>query len=981
MARANVVIGVLVLALSCVLAPGVAYAQQSQSGIAGAVKDTSGGVLPGVTVEAASPALIEKIRTVSTDSQGQYKIVDLRPGSYTVTFTLPGFTTLRRDGIELKAGFTATVNADMQVGSLEETITVTGAAPLVDTQNTRQQKVVSSSLLASLPTSSGSVINLVALMPGMTGAADVGGSVGVYASGGFFANNATFHGKTGLGKQTYDGMRTHNMGITGAIGYIPNVATVEETTLETGGVSAESIASGAAINMIPKEGGNTFRYSLSGLFANDTLQSDNLTDALRSRGLTTTARVIKVFDATGTLGGPIRKDKLWFFTAQRVWGNRNQVPGIFWNKTQGTPFYTPDPDRPWIRFETIHAHALRLTWQASAKNKVGLFTDLQDNIDRGAAAFIAPEAVGTTWRFWPQGLFQGTWSSPRTSRLLLEAGGAATISHFPGLVPPGVGPNDISIVEQSTGLQYNSQASIGSGGNWGDTHNSDRFSQRFSVSYITGSHAFKVGMQLEEGMKTFNTAINGDVQYQFLNGVPAAVVEFATPYLEKERMKADLGLYAQDQWTVKHFTLNYGLRFDYFNGYVPAQHNDAGPFVPARDFAAVHKVPEWKELSPRLGLAYDVFGNGKTAFKVSLGRYVGPSATEIATATNPMQTSVNSVSRPWNDTNKNYVPDCDLRNAAANGECGAVANQNFGKNNPNATRYADDVLHGLGARDYNWDVATEVQHQVLPGMSVTGGYYRNWYGNFRVTDNLAVTSADYNTYCITAPTNPQLPSGGGYQVCGLYDINPSKFGQFSNLVTQASNFGKQKQVSNFFNIVVDGRFRSGIQVGGGIDAGRTVTDQCFVVDSPQQLLYCHVVTPMSATLQVKINGSYPLPSNFMLSGVFQNVAGPNIVATYPAPTAIIAPSLGRNVAGGARSANVPLIEPQTQFEDRRTQLDLRLSRMFSIGKSRLRANLDLYNVLNANSILAINTTYGSLWRRPTSVLDGRLIEFSGQLTF
>jgi hypothetical protein len=229
-----------------------------------------------------------------------------------------------------------------------------------------------------------------------------------------------------------------------------------------------------------------------------------------------------------------------------------------------------------------------------------------------------------------------------------------------------------------------------------------------------------------------------------------------------------------------------------------------------------------------------------------------------------------------------------------------------------------------------------------------------------------------------------LPGGGGYQVCGLYDVSPSKFGLAQNLVTRASQFGKPTQVSDFFSITFNTRLGSRAQFGGGVDTGRTVADNCFVVDSPQQLLNCHVVTPFKAQTQVKVFGSYPLPGAFVVSGTFQNIPGIPIAANYAATNAQIAPSLGRDLAAGVRgTATVPLIAPQRLFEDRRMQLDLRVSKLVKIGsKIRLQANFDVYNALNASTILGINPTYGSAaWRRPTAILDARLIEFGGQLTF
>ena len=220
-------------------------------------------------------------------------------------------------------------------------------------------------------------------------------------------------------------------------------------------------------------------------------------------------------------------------------------------------------------------------------------------------------------------------------------------------------------------------------------------------------------------------------------------------------------------------------------------------WVPERSFAEVTNVPSWKDWSPRFGAAYDLFGNGRTAFKVSIGRYVAKTGTAIASANNPIQTSVNSVTRTWTDTDGDFVPDCDLGNRGANGECAAMSNQNFGGTRT-TNRYDEGVLEGWGARGYTWDISTEVQQQVSSGLSVTAGYYRNWLGNFTTTDNEAVGPADFSPYCITAPADRRLPGGGGYQVCGLYDISLAKFGQVNNLVTQSSNFGEQKQVNDFF---------------------------------------------------------------------------------------------------------------------------------------------------------------------------------------
>ena len=325
---ASSVVGGLVLALYVWATP--VWAQQASS-IAGTVRDASGAVLPGVTVEAASPALIQKVRVVVSEGEGRYSIVDLRPGGYVVTFTLPGFNTFRRDGISLTAGFTATVNGEMSVGGLEETIIVSGAAPLVDTQNVRQQQVVGAELLAALPSGTQSLSNLITLTAGMTGTTDIGGSSGLYRGNAPRVN--TYHGKAGAGV-LYDGMNTI-AGISG-MSYVLNPATAEETVVETGGVSAESSVSGIQMNMVPKTGSNTFAFMASGMFTGEDLQSDDLSDDLRAVGVTEASKVYHIYDANVTAGGPLKRDRLWFFVASRTAGNKNAVVGVFFNKTQDT---------------------------------------------------------------------------------------------------------------------------------------------------------------------------------------------------------------------------------------------------------------------------------------------------------------------------------------------------------------------------------------------------------------------------------------------------------------------------------------------------------------------------------------------------------------------------------------------------------------------------------------------------------------------
>lgn len=994
----------------------LAFAQDS--GLTGVAKDNTGAVLPGVTVTASSPVLIEQQRVVVTDAEGRYNITALRPGSYTVVFTLEGFQTVRHEGIVLRAGFTATVEGVMSVGSLNESITVTGAAPVVDVQNVRKQTVVTNELLEALPTSTKSVGQLATLTTGVTGIGDVGGSYQVEPGQDVVSGGGRFHGKSGT-KVYFDGMVMENS--SGNSSYQLNAAAVEEMVMQTSGISADTNADGLVVNVVPKEGSNQFRVTLAGLYSNKSLEAINLNDELRSRGLQTSNRTAKLFDYSAGIGGPIKRDKIWFFFAPRSWGFARRQAGTFWNKTQDVFLTPPGAERkvvlwtPWVdrpldrnsgRLEWYDTALTRVTMQASKNNKIAVTYDEQRGCNCGSvSAAQSHEYYVSSYRFDPNRMFQTNWTYTASSKLLFEAGFSAMISQWNMYYNPGVTNDIIPVLDIGLGQGYGAPAVY-----LGHPNGRDRYTQRAAVSYVTGGHNFKAGFQTDQLNTNTYYRANGNVFYTFNNGTPVFITQYAYPYLLRAKAGADMGIFAQDQWKIgTKLALTLGLRWDYFNAYVPEQRagfaeDTDGYWVGAptvnewlgqRTFPRVNNVPNWKDFNPRFGAAYDLFGNGRTALKFSLGRYTAKLGTEIAegAGANPIATSVVSAGRGWNDANRNYVPDCDLGNFAANGECGAINNQNFGRNNPNATRYNPEVLNGYGKRDYNWDFSSEVQHQLRPGVGLSAGYYYNTGGYFRysfgspfssrmrVTDNQRVTPADYDTFCITAPNHPRLPDGGGYQVCGLADIKPEKFGQVENVVQLAKNYGDFITSNSFVNFGIDARLPRGMFVTGGFDTGRTIQDRCFVVDSPQELLNCRVVTPFKAQTQVKLQGIVPIAKGFVTSAVWQNLSGPAFDANLAVTTQQVAQTLGRPLSGGVQTITVPLVRPQTLFEERISRLDLRLSKSFKFQRLRIQANVDAYNVLNANPVRSVNSVFGAAWTRPTQILDARLVQFGGQISF
>jgi len=995
----SVVLGVVMMTFH--FAPQGALAQSGSSGaIAGVVRDATGGVLPGVTVEAGSPALIEKVRVAVTDGQGQFKVVDLRPGTYSVTFTLGGFSTFVREDIVLTSGFTANASANLVVGGLEETITVTGASARVDIHDVRQQNVLSRETLDILPTNR-STSGFAALTLGATGAAaDVGGNTGEAPT------SFGVHGTSGgNGRHLMDGMPMNGLlfgsGMGTRLNFVNQVA-VEEVAMTTRGGSAETETGGPQLNYIPKEGGNTFSFSASATGATSSMQSDKITDELTSRGLTkdTLGGVKRLHDVGAGFGGPISEDRIWFFGASRWWDTETFVPGQFFQDKSspaalGGLLWVPDLNRPAFFSSPNKDGTIRITWQASDRNKFMFSENIQRNCFCYQGVSLAQAPTATVNIFGSSSMTQITWNHPRSNRVLIEGGFTGLYQTQNPSRPEGVSTTDIAVQDTGLNLSYNARA-FSAGNQYfayglaGDTLayvtdvNFSQVNGRASVSYVTGSHAFKTGIYMQKGWQgAFYKFNDPPLRYTFVNQVPQSITQWADPVSYRTNLSLNLGLYAQDQWTVKRVTLNYGLRYDSIVAENPPHSTPAGLFIGARDFQSVKNVPSFKDISPRLGIAWDVRGDGKTAVKAQLGRYVNTETTVIAVLNNPAYAITTNVNRTWNDANGDYVPDCDLQLSTANGECG---DQN-GELGSLATvnSWADDAKEGFGNRGYQWQGSVTVQQELTNNLFVTGGYYHTSDGNFRTTDNRAVGPNDYDPYCLTTPTNSALPGGGGEKICGLFDINPVARRLVDNLVTQTSNFGERTNIYNGFDVAFNARFGDGGFVMGGVSSGQTVSDNCVVVDSPQ-LYNCKTTVPFAGQTQVKLNGTYPMPYGIMASAVFQNLPGPS----YGANGIFFGgEGLPRAFSGGIAFVN--MVEPNSLREDRFSQVDLRLSKRFQVLGGRIRVDFDLFNLLNARAILGVSSTYGLVfgpnsapgagYRRPSSVLGGRMFKFGAQVDF
>lgn len=1050
------------LAVLCYLSLGASAWAQQASGIAGVVRDTSGLAMPGVTVEAASPALIEKVRTVTTDGEGRYNIVDLRPGTYTVTFTLTGFSTVKREGITLGTGFTATVNVAMQVGSLEETITVSGAAPVVDTQNMRKQETLNTNELEALPSGNIGLQTLAYVTPGFAATqADVGGTRDTWSAQG---NYTLYHGKTGT-RASFDGFRNqYFIGAASGVGYITDQGNIQELQLETSGMGAESGSGSTSLNAIPKSGSNTFAGGLDGYFSNGGMQGSNVRSNLNewaqgnqsliaTQGINSAATVDKIYRLGAQFGGPIKQDKIWFFAAIARWGSTVEQPSAYYNPLQGkaqalnpnyglakgvvgitpTLFYPGQPGTPYAAtgytdprfvdsltpassFDWYRNHAGRITAQITPKNRINVYADLQKSCRCTTGPFTGANSIESErgWDWYPSGVVQGTWTAPITSRLLLEAGASWQTANWVNFAEDGVTQNDRSILETATGFTYGATNLLTA-----PKARTGRSAERFTMSYVTGTHNIKAGITDEQAFndesRSRNNVVDG-LNYDFLNGKPIRLQYYGLPFLQQERQNMELGIFAQDAWKIQRFTLNLGLRYDRISMGYPAASLPAGLFVPAREVTELKGVPTWNDINPRAGVAWDVLGNGRTAVKFSAGRYNQLSRSDLTRRFHPFSSSINSAFRNWTDSNGNYTPDCDVQNfsaqdlSASGGDiCGAISNVNFGKFIPSSTVFDNSVLNDN--RDFLWDINVDVQHEIIHGLSVNFAYNHNWDGSFTVTqrviNGVALGPEAYDEFCITVPNDSRLPNAG-QQRCGFYDIKPQFFGQGTLRVTNAKelqnangNTGLPQRYWDGFTIGADGRLPYDIRVGGGLDFGKQVDDHCFTVDIPNQPRditgssgattwngynstgtdACRVVTSWMDNMDFRFHGSIPIKGGFNGSFIFRNTPGAYQDAVLTVTASNVTFKNGRAASTLTTAQNVNLITPRSDFGARFNQLDLAVNKNFDIGWGKLRLAFDLYNALNSNSIQNVTTTYGTRWLRPTTFLDPRLARVTAGISF
>jgi len=1039
MTRKNAV-GVAFAALICLLgSPAIVRAQSS---IAGIVKDASGAALADVAVVAASPALIEQSRVAQTDRSGQYKIVDLRPGTYTLTFTLPGFQTYKREGLELPADFTATIDVDMAVGELQESVTVTGSSPMVDVQNNLRAQVLPREVLDSVPNAH-TIQSVGQMIPGVTlTAPDVGGSQAMQQT--YFS----VHGVGAAGTSVLmDGMIINGLQLDGAVQSYLNDASAQEMTYTTGGGSGDSPTGGVRINLVPREGGNQFNGSL--FVGVENWQSDNFTQELKDAGVTSVDKIGTYHDINITQGGPVIRDRVWFFASGRAFTVNKPIASTYVSDAAlvGNPnasFASLSACRTLatscaqgIDDQTINSGLARGTFQLSEHNKLSAYFD-RIHKDR-AHAMVPGDDQTTTSVHWTSPLYltsTAKWTSTVADRWLIEGGWSTNIERYQNLYQPGI--------EQSVGtpLWYAMASRQDTTANQRSVAGApeyysypDRYNWQATASYVTGAHNIKFGFQDSYGPYNQKYIANADLtqQYQTQNGIPnvayQATIYASTPSFQ-DRLNAAMGIYGQDSWTLSHITLNLGVRWDYLNEQVTGQPQQAGTFAIIPAFGDI-QMPKQTTWSPRVSAVYDLFGNGKTALRAGFNRFPNAATTTLAAGQDPANGANVTANLPWNDLNSDNMVQYTVSHDANGLVVGCVYKtpgceldfsklvSNFGT--VTLTNHIDPNLK----RPYQDQTNVGIQHQLTDGVSVTLEWFRTQSKNTQTTQNLnRVATGDPTQNSNFRAVTVFSPITG--QPVTVYDLASNAVATLApnNLVFTDTN---ESSVYNGFDFGFNMRLPHGARVFGGTTTERTITNTCDLgIYNPNNLLYCDGSQDgIPWRTQLKLSGTYPIGWGLIVSGVYQalpgyletvvGVPGGNTLYTVTGGTVYTVCPNGAAAAGcvlGAKvdqgqvspSISVPLDAPNTWLTPRTNQVDIGVAKRLTFGRLKVDPKVDLFNALNSSAYFTVRSTTfspvvgpdGALapglpapapgssytnYRAPGSVLQGRILRVGANVTW
>jgi len=987
----------------------------AQSTISGQVKDASGAAMAGVSVEASSEALIERSRTVITNAEGRYAIVDLRPGNYTMTFTRDGFNSVRQQ-VEIPANVTVPVDATLQVGSVGQTVEVQSQIATVDVENTAHPEVLTRSDIDSVPTarnlqSVGSYIPSVHMnIP------DVAGSQQIQQTYIATHGNPPEHDVILL-----DGMLVNTTQSDGQIQtYIENEL-VQEATYSTVSNPVESTAGGVYVNMVPKDGGNALHGEFFGAYTPSQFVGTNLDANLIARGATAQSAITQLQDLDGSLGGPIKRDKLWFLLSGRKQQTYQQSPLCVNNGS------------PCIDRSRIYSGNLRLTYQANAKNKFSAmwmrdFKRTEDEAVTNVTNGVAASFNATTQRI-PAMYYitQEKWTGSITPKLILEAGFSLdkldyNIRYQNGQTQTPFSPlwfSDVLLQDTVKNLRYNV-------GTMQQLYNFDRYVVQGGGFYVTGSHQIKFGIQDSWGPAYQKTFMNGDLYATEANGVPTSVLAYDTPVNNRPYLNADLGIYVQDTWKLKRLTITPGIRWDYLSNQINAESAPAGRFVPARSFSAItcstyKGISCFKDWAPRLGLVYDLFGNHKTALKASVGKYETPLVSNNLQAFNPM--FVASQTRAWINTGGCTGPTC----FPTDNQIGPAPAGAFGTLTP---RTLDPNYH----REYNMQYSAGVQQEIRNGLTLNFNWVRRDDYQQELIQNQSVPSSAWTPFTIANPLD-------GTPIT-MFNLNPG-FGGLTPVLYQ-TNAPRSLRANSYngFETSIMGRLPRGAFIFAGWTIDHEMSRQCDqtagtgnLLNDPNSLRFCDWYGSLNQNLgqtgsipyrnEFKIQGNIPLwykfeisaslysdpvyNTNFVLNNTPYGVTNPETVfagaqqgfkevywtltPTTKYPANCNCPSPGGVVDAGLLqgSETIMLVAPGSRLTPQLNQFDIAVRRGFVIrDRYNIKAEGQIFNVLNSNTVYSEAQTLGSnvtpflkggIGGVPTAILNPRMLRLVVQFKF
>jgi hypothetical protein len=977
-----------------ILAAGSASAQ---SAIAGLVRDESGAVLPGVTIEASSPVLIEATRSAVTDDQGRYRVVDLRPGVYKLTFTLTGFSTVVREGIELPSEFVATVNVDLKVASLAETVTVSGASPLVDVQQASKTQVLTRDIIDSLPTTR-NVMSVGILVPGIRfGTPDIGGSRAMEQPA------MRMHGVNQRETvQMVDGMPVNSNEDCVCMGYLDD-ALQSEVSVTTSALPPDNAGGGIRVNSIPKDGGNIFSGNVFLGGTNGNWQSLNVDDYLRSRNIQSANGIQHIENFNGANGGPILRDKLWYIASARYQSTNETVANV------PRVFTAPNGDQiEGILDQFVNDVALRLTGQMSSQHKLSGF--MQRIWKRKGKDFTFGQDPRASTQRDPNhahyAIGEVKWTSTLSNRLLFEGGYSTSYQHWTGLNQPGRSftrgsPQWYAFAQKTdTALNINPDCAYTFGcTSWMSVQDqrteATRRVYQASFSYVTGTHNIKVGFQDSTGPSDIYTTRNGDLTEQYVNNKPSSVAVYNTPSVSKAAVNYDLGVFAQDSWTMKRLTVNPGVRVSWFNSSMKESTMEAGRFAPARYFAEQSNLPNWgPNVEPRLSAAYDLFGDGKTALKTSLSKYYAQWT--ASWARRYANAVVSSDTRNWSDCA--YIPGtstCDPAQAglptngdgiAEDNEIGPTSSTTFGirsDRNP-----APDIR-----RVHNWEYTFGLQRELRPRVSMSLIYYHRVWGDLEVLDHTLISAADYTSFKVAMPSFSNDPTVAGAldpsEILTIYNLNSAKRSVFNSAQIDR-NSSVDSATYNGIETSVNARLPRGSNVFAGWTAERNVSTFCEAAKSdPNGVLLADLYIGENVSSggrfcdqsafsvpfrhEFKASGNVPLVYGVEFGTILQSYPGDQRIVTWTVPASLF--------PGGQRtnSETIVLSRPGSLYQPRWTQWDVNLKKNFRFGRKLLTGQIDVFNVLNSNTIRATNDQIGSSLGQVQTIQPGRMPRIAFQM--